>query len=177
MSEGKKVSTTLLENKNGKFTTMVRRVLFFIFILLGLVYITGCGSSISNVEIPINFIQEFIAKHETMVDKSLVYYYTKEDQSMIAEQIELACRINRSKGVLENMEHASFDFSGLHIELVDKKEEYLNDEPVLFVKVAVRGQFTIELPEESKTIETDDVLVLRMARNESKVAQLNNPWS
>ena len=171
------MSTTVLENKNGGFTAMVRRVLFFIFILLGLVYITGCGSSISNVEIPKDFIQEFIAKNETMVDKSLVYYYTKEDQSMIAEQIELACRINRSKGVLENLEQASFDFSGLHIELVDKKEEYLNDEPVLFVKVAVRGQFTIELPEESKTIETDDVLVLRMARNEWKVAQLNNPWS
>jgi hypothetical protein len=58
MSGGKKVSATLLENKNGKFTAMVRRVLFFIFILLGLVYITGCGSSISNVEIPKDFIQE-----------------------------------------------------------------------------------------------------------------------
>jgi hypothetical protein len=81
--------------------------------LVCLAIITGCGSDVASVELPKDFIQDFIAKHETMADKSLVYYYVKSDQPEIAEQIEVACRINKSKGVLEILENATFDFSEL----------------------------------------------------------------
>ena len=151
--------------------------MFLIFILAGLVTITGCGSSISNVELPEDFIHGFLAKHETMVDKSLVYYYTKAEQPAVAEQIDLACRVCKSKGILESLEKATFDFSGLAIELLDKKEEYVNDEPVLYVKVAVKGNYIMELPEERKKIDANDVIILRMARHEWKITETNNPWS
>jgi hypothetical protein len=145
--------------------------------LVCLAIITGCGSDVASVELPKDFIQDFIAKHETMADKSLVYYYVKSDQPEIAEQIEVACRINKSKGVLEILENATFDFSELQIKIVDKKEEYIDDEPVVFIKVAVKGCFKMQLPEAIKTIDTDDIIVLQMAKSEWKVTNTNNPWS
>jgi hypothetical protein len=145
--------------------------------LFCLAIITGCGSDVASVELPKDFIQDFIAKHETMADKSLVYYYVKSDQPEIAEQIEVACRINKSKGVLEILENATFDFSELQIKIVDKKEEYIDDEPVVFIKVAVKGCFKMQLPEAIKTIDTDDIIVLQMAKSEWKVTNTNNPWS
>ena len=169
------MSTKVL--KNLRLIVSIRRTLFLIFILTGFVAITGCGSSISNVELPEDFIRDFLAKHETMVDKSLVYYYTKVEQPAIAEKIDLTCRLCKNRGTLESLEKATFDFSGLMIELLDKKEEYINDEPVLFVKVAVKGNYIMELPEESKKIDANDVIILRMARHEWKVTETSNPWS
>ena len=145
--------------------------------LFCLAIITSCGSDVASFELPKEFIQDFIAKHETMADKSLVYYYVKSDQPEIAEQIEVACRINKSKGVLEILENATFDFSELQIEIVDKKEEYIDDEPVVFIKVAVKGCYKMQLPEAIKTIDTDDIIVLQMAKSEWKVTNTNNPWS
>ena len=165
----------LFKGKDG-FVATVGWTLFVIFILVVYVAIAGCSRS-SNVELPKDFIREFIAKHETMVDKSLVYYYAREEQATVAEKIDLACRVNKNKGILESLEKATFDFSGLKIEIVDQKEEYFDDEPVLYVKVAVRGNYTMELPNENKKIDTDDVIILKMARHEWKVTETNNPWS
>ena len=139
--------------------------------------ITGCGSNIENVDLPKDFIREFIAKHETMVDKSLVYYYVRSEQPEVAEQVSMACKIYRTKGSLESFENATFDFSGLNIELVDQKEEYINDEPVVFVKVAVKGSYHMRMHEATKELEADDIIVLQMAHSEWKVTNSNNPWS
>ena len=170
------MSTPVLLKRKEGFAATVGETLFVISILIVFVSITGCSSS-SNVELPKDFIREFIAKHETMVDKSLVYYYAREEQSTVAEKIDLACRVNKTKGILESLEKPTFDFSGLKIEIVDQKEEYFDDEPVLYVKVAVRGNYTMELPEENKKIDTDEVIILKMARHEWKVTETNNPWS
>ena len=145
--------------------------------MITLAGITGCGSSGFSVDLPKEFIQDFIAKHETMIDKSLVYYYVKEDQPKVAEQIDIACRINKSKGRIKVLEKATFDFSELQIELVDKKEVYVDDEPVIFAKVKIKGCYKMKLSEETQKIEANDVIVLQMARNEWKVTESNNPWS
>jgi hypothetical protein len=145
--------------------------------LLALTNITGCGSEVTSTDIPKDFIREFIAKHETMVDKSLVYYYVKCDQPEIAEKIAQACRLNRSKGKLTSLAKATFDFSDLQIELVDQKEEYVNDEPVLFVKVALKGFYRMKLPEATQEIAANDIIVLEMVHNEWKVTSSRNPWS
>jgi hypothetical protein len=144
---------------------------------MALTNITGCGGEVASTELPKDFIKEFIAKHETMVDKSLVYYYVKGDQPEIAEKIECACRLNRSKGKLSSLEKATFDFSDLQIELVDQKEEYVNDEPVIFVKVALKGCYRMKLPEATQEITTNDTIVLEMVHNEWKVTTSRNPWS
>ena len=144
---------------------------------LGMAIITGCSSNSVSLDIPKDFIMDYIAKHETLTDKSLVYYYAKEDQAAIARQIDTACRINRARGTLEILEKASFDFSELQIQVLDKKEEYMNDEPVVFLKVAIKGCYTMQLPEEMREIKANDVIILQMARNEWKVTTKNNPWS
>ena len=173
------MSRKALLNSCKKLNLTFKRSLILVAVgLFALVNLTGCGSDGVSMELPENFIQDFIAKHETMVDKSLVYYYAKEDQSEIARQIETSCRINKAKGILSSLENAKFDFSELKIEVVDRKEEFVDDEPVVFVKVAVKGCYKMQLPEaEIKSIDADDIIVLQMARNEWKVTNSNSPWS
>ena len=130
-----------------------------------------------SLELPKDFIREFIAKHETMVDESLVYYYVKSDQPEVAEKIDVSCRINKAKGMYEILESATFDFSELDIQLIDKKEVYVDDEPVMFAKVAVKGSYKMQIEKETQKIEANEVIVLQMARNEWKVSKSNNPWS
>ncbi len=145
--------------------------------ILGLGTISACGNNSAELEVPQDFIRGFVAKHETMIDQSLVYYYVKEEQQEIAQKIDTAIRINKAKGALEILEQASFDFSGMQIEIIDKKQEYVNDEPVIFVKLALKGQYTMKLPEASKKIKANDIIILQMARNEWKVTENQNPWS
>ncbi|MGW8288143.1 MAG: hypothetical protein ACWGOD_07860 [Desulfobulbales bacterium] len=164
-------------NKNGNFLVTTLRTLFFIFIMAAFAGMTGCSRYSIDVDLPVDFIHDFIAKHETMVDKSLVYYYPKEEQSSIAERVNIACRICQNKGTLESLQQADFDFSELQLKLLDKKEDYFNDEPVIYLKVAVKGNYTMRLPEESMKINANDILVLRMAHDEWKVTETMNPWS
>jgi hypothetical protein len=170
-------SKALLETCRKVEVTIRKKIILVATSLFFLAIITGCGSEMSSIQLPTDFIQEYIAKHQTMADKSLVYYYVKSDRPEIAEQIETTCRINKSKGVLEVLENATFDFSELQMEVVDKKEKYVNDELVVFVKVAIKGCYKMQLPEETKTINANDIIVLQMAKSEWKVTNSNNPWS
>jgi hypothetical protein len=173
-----KVKSKALLNRCKKFNvTFKRSFILAVVSVIGLVGITGCGSNGMSVELPKDFIRDYIAKHETMADKSLVYYYVKSDQDEVAKQIETSCRINKSMGRLKILEKATFDFSELQIELVDKKEDYVNDEPVVFVKVAVKGCYKMQLPEETQKIEADEIIILQMAKHEWKITNSNNPWS
>jgi len=149
---------------------------FITIALIGLVIMTGCGSNNDALQLPEDFIRDFIAKHETMIDQSLVYYYVREEQPGIAEKVGTAVRFNAAKGALEILEQATFDFSGLRIEHVDRKEEYVNDEPVIFVKVAVKGNYTMVLPKTKKRIDANEIIILQMAHNEWKITESNNPW-
>jgi len=172
------VSRKALLNSCKKLNLTFKRSLILVAVgLFALVNITGCGMDGFSMELPETFIQDFIAKHETMADQSLVYYYVKSDQAEIAEQIDVTCRINKSKGRLEILEKATFDFSELQLELVDKKEVYVNDEPVVFAKVSLQGSYKMQLPEVTQKIEANDIIILQMARNEWKVTNSNNPWS
>ncbi len=157
--------------------TFKRSFILIIIVMIGLVSITGCGSNNASIDLPKDFIQGFIAKHETMTDKSLVYYYVKSDRPEIAEQIEITCRINKSKGTLVILENATFDFSELQIELVDKKEQYVDDESVVFVKVAVKGNYKMQLSDETRRINANEIIILQLVRSEWKVTNTNNPWS
>ena len=167
----------VLINRKANFLAKIQRTLFYIFILVGLVGMTACSSKSGGVELPVDFIHDFIAKHETMIDKSLVYYYPKEEQTSIAERVDIACRICKNKGTLDSLKQADFDFSELQLKVLDKKEDYFNDEPVIFVKVALKGNYMMKLPEESLKIKANDVLVLRLAHNEWKVTETMSPWS
>ncbi|MFC1843929.1 hypothetical protein ACFLZ5_03990 [Thermodesulfobacteriota bacterium] len=172
------MSNRALLNSVGKLNVTLKRSLILIAVgLFALVNITGCVSNDLSLELPKDFIREFIAKHETMVDESLVYYYVKSDQPEVAERIDVSCRINKAKGMYEILGNATFDFSELDIQLIDKKEVYLDDEPVMFAKVTVKGSYKMQIEKETQKIEANEVIVLQMARNEWKVSKSNNPWS
>ena len=164
-------------HQSEKFYTSIYRTVSNIIILAVFVSLTGCSYNDRKVELPVEFIHDFIAKHETMIDKSLIYYYPREEQSSIAERVDIACRVCRSKGTLESLQQADFDFSGLQLKILDKKEDYFKDEPVVYLKVAMKGNYTMKLPEESMKINADDILVLRMFHHEWKVTETMNPWS
>ena len=170
-------SKAVLGNGIRLNVTIFKSLIWLIVGIWGLAFITGCGSNSAAVELPKDFICDFIAKHETMVDESLVYYYVREEQPKMAEQIDISCRINKSKGRLEHLENATFDFSELRIELVDKKEMYVNDEPAVFIKVAIKGNYKMKLSEETRKINANEIIILQMARNEWKVTETKNPWS
>lgn len=172
------MSSKALLNRCERFSVVIQKSIILIVAgLFGLVSITGCGSNNSTLQLPIDFIHGFIAKHETMVDQSLAYYYVENEQSQIFEQVDTAIRINKAKGTLATLEKATFDFAGLQIELVDKKEEYVDDEPVIFVKIAVKGNYKMQLPEVSKKIDANEIIILQMAHSEWKITNTNNPWS
>ena len=172
------MSNRALLNRFGKLNVTFKRSLTLVAVaMFALVNITGCVSNDLSLELPKDFIREFIAKHETMVDESLVYYYVKSDQPEVAEKIDVSCRINKAKGMYEILENATFDFSELDIQLIDKKEVYLDDEPVMFAKVTVKGSYKMQIEKETQKIEANEVIVLQMARNEWKVSKSNNPWS
>jgi len=167
-----------LLNSVGELNVTLKRSLILIAVgLFALVNITGCGSSNQSMELPKDFIQDFIAKNETLVDESLVYYYVKADQPEVAEKINVSCRTNKAKGTYDILEKATFDFSELQIQLVDKKEEFVNDEPVMFAKVVVKGSYKMHLNKEIQKIKANEVIILQMARHEWKVTNSYNPWS
>jgi hypothetical protein len=170
------VSSGQLLNGRKKFNEVAGNLLVAAVCLVVFANITGCERSVTKMDLPTDFIKDFIAKHETMVDKSLIYYYVKSEQNDVAEQVNRACRISERNGRLESLENASFDFSDLKIELVDQKEDYVNDEPVVFVLVAVKGCYQMRIKHESKKIEANDIIVLQMAHNEWKVTNSKKPW-
>ena len=169
--------STAVKTAKKTFHNAIRSLISITISLFFLVGLTNCGMGNKANDLPTEFIQDFLAKHETMTDLSLVYYYVKAERRTIAERVNTTVRIKKAQGTLESFQQATFDFSGLELELVDKKEEYINDEPVVFLKVAVKGDLGINLPTEKKTVTCDDIIVIEMVRNEWKVTETNNPWS
>lgn len=167
----------MLKTSQKFFQRPMRPLIMIAAGLFFLVGLTNCGMGGKANNLPTEFIQNFIAKHETMTDPSLVYYYVKEERQTIAERVSTSVRIKEAEGTLENLQQATFDFSGLQLKLVGKKEEYINDEPIVFLKVAVKGDLGINLPTEKQIVACDDIIVIEMVRNEWKVTETNNPWS
>ena len=170
-------------SQNVKFSnsSVNRRKTFRALIIMALslamvIGLIGCGSNNITNQLPKEFILEYIAKQETMVDPSLVYYYVREEQENIAEQVDTTIRIKKAEGTLESFKQANFDFSDLEMKVIDQKEKFVNDEAVIFLKVAVKGDLCINLPTEQQTVACDDIIIISMHRNEWKVSQTNNPW-
>jgi hypothetical protein len=61
--------------------------------------------------------------------------------------------------------------------VVGEKEQYVDDEPKTFLKVAVKGSYTMNQKDAAKTIAADEVIILEMVGNSWKVTETINPWS
>lgn len=130
----------LLHDQSRSYAVIYRTLPVIIAGFLFLFGTVSCGGNKSAGQPPETFIQDFIAKHETMVDASLVNYYVEEERKEVAERIRNSISAKKAEGTLESMQKATFDFSDLKLKVMGEKEDYFNDELKTFIKVAVKGR-------------------------------------
>ena len=174
-----KVNQMNILRKKLESANTTRNILLYaiigLFLSVGLI---SCGSSGSGpAQAPKAFIQDFIAKHQVMVDVSLVEFYIKDEQAQMAKLIDKSISNLKAQGTLESLQQANFDFSNLQLNVLGEKEEYVDDEPKTFLKVAVKGSYTMSQKDATKTIPADDIIILEMVGNNWKVTETINPWS
>ena len=158
---------------------LMRRIRKHGIILAGLLFLTGimnCGGARKQAQAPEALIRDYIVKHETMVDLSLANLYIGKEQKSITGKINLEIEKRKHEGKLQKMQHASFDLSSLEINLVDQKEEYVDDEPKDFLKVATSGSIVMKTEENSRNIPIDEVIILEKEGKSWKVTETINPW-
>lgn len=161
-----------------KFTKGLLYSILALF-LVGSIINCGGGSSSgpSQVQAPKALIQDFIAKHETMVDTSLAGFYVTDEQPSMAAAVKKSIDEKKATGELEKLQHATFDFSNLQIAVVGQKEDYIDDQPTKLFKVSVSGSFIIKQESDAKTIEANETIIFAMVNNTWKVTERVNPWS
>jgi hypothetical protein len=142
--------------------------------------IISCGGSSSGpaqVQAPKALIQDYIAKHETMVDESLVDFYVKSEQPMVAAAVNKTIEAKKAAGELDRLLQTTFDFSNLQIAVVGEKEEYIDDQPTKIIKVSVSGSYIMKQEDAAKTVQANETIILEMVDNSWKVTEKVNPWS
>lgn len=164
----------ILKDNGGHFFRAGTRVLLVALSLLVVTGLVGCTGKHSNV--PKELIQEYISKHATMIDRSLVDLYVESERAKISELVDQSIAAETSAGSIEGLQHATFDFTNLETVLVDETEAYIDDSPTAFMKVSATGSFTINLENESKTIPVKDVLILEKEGGDWRITENTNPW-
>jgi hypothetical protein len=145
--------------------------------LLLITSIMNCCGMEKETQAPEALIRDYISKHETMVDLSLADLYIENEQESVTEKINIEIEKRKETGTLQKLRQASFDFSSLKINLMDQRDEYVNDEPKEFLKVAASGNVTMKTGEDSKNISVDQIIVLEKEGKSWKVTETINPWS
>ena len=167
--------------KKNSMINLTKGVLYTILALFlaGAVINCGGGSSadpVAQAQAPQSLIKDFIAKHETMVDLSLVDLYAKDERPRIAAAVNKTIDEMKSTGELDKLMNATFDFSNLQIKVVGQKEGYINDRPRKLMKVTLSGSYVMKEDNKTKTIPADDSIVLEMVDNSWKVTESVDPW-
>lgn len=150
-----------------------------VLILAGTIINCGGGSSagVAKVEAPKSLIQDFIAKHNAMIDSSLVNFYVADERPTVAAKVQKSIDEKTASGEIEKLRQATFDFSNLQIAVVDEKEAYVNDQPTKVIKVSVTGSYNVREEDKNKTIPTAENIILEWVNNTWKVTEKNNPFS
>jgi len=164
---------TKLTMNTRSFTQTIRLAATIAVVLLGLV---ACGGS-KQAKAPADLIKNYVAKHATMVDKSLAELYVEEEQNEILQAIEKSIAASKEEGTYDNLTRASFDFSKMSIETVGAKDAYVNDEIKDFLKVATKGSVTMTVSDTTQKIPADSVLILEKDGSHWKITEKINPWS
>ena len=135
--------------------------------VLMLIIAAGCTSSPS--ETPEKFVLNFIQKHIPMIDISVADFYVKEEQKGIIERVkELTASSKKSA--------ATYDFSKIKVNVLDQKEEYVDDESMNFIKVAAKGSYTKTVDGKSESFVEDEIIIIESVAGAWKVTEKINPW-
>ena len=142
--------------------------------VLMLIWVAGCTSAPTVT--PEKFVLNFIQKHIPMNDKSVADFYVKEEQSGIIDRVQSHTASKQEKGISESLSAATFDFSKIKVEILDQKEEYINDEGVNFLKVAATGNYTKTTNGKSELLIEDEIIIIESIAGTWKVTENINPW-
>ncbi len=166
--------------KKSNTVTVIKGLMYSILALFLVGTIINCGGGNSSapvqVQAPKALIQDYIAKHATMVDASLVDFYVADEKPVVAAAVEKSIEEKKASGDLERMQQATFDFSNLQITVVGEKEAYVNDQATKVIKVSLSGSYIMKLENDSKTVATKDFIIFELVDNNWKVTEKVNPW-
>jgi len=167
--------------KKSNTNKFIKGFLYTVLAMFLVVTMINCGGSGSSgpaqVQAPKALIQDFIAKHGTMVDTSLAGFYVQDEQPRMAAAVKKAIDEKKAAGGLEMLQQATFDFSNLQIAVVGQKEEYIDDQPTKLIKVSVSGSYIMKQAENSTTIPANETVILGLVNKSWKVTEKVNPWS
>ena len=162
----------MYSNANG-----LRRQAMILKMLIASVLIlmwAGCTSAPS--ETPDKLILNFIQKQIPMIDQSVAGFYVKEEQSGVIDRVKKFIALKKEKGNFESLSTATYDFSKIKVDVLDQKEEYVNDEQVNFMKVAAKGSYTKAINGKSESLNEDEIIILESVAGKWKVTEKINPW-
>ncbi len=142
--------------------------------VLILIWAVGCTSAPS--ETPDKLILNFIQKQIPMIDQSVSDFYVKEEQSGVIDRVKKFIASKKEKGNFESLSAATYDFSKIKVDVLDQKEEYIDDEQVNFMKVAARGSYTKAINGKSESLNEDEIIILESVAGKWKVTEKINPW-
>ena len=167
--------------KKSNMMNLTKGLLYTILALFLVGTMINCGGSSSSgpaqVQAPKALIQDYISKHGTMVDATLVDIYVTDEQPKVAATVKRIIGEKKATGELEDLQHATFDFSNLQIAVVGEKEDYIDDQPTQLIKVSVSGSYIMKQADHATTIPADETVILGMIDKHWKVTERINPWS
>jgi hypothetical protein len=167
--------------KKNSLINLTKGALYTIMALFLAGTMINCGGGSSSgpvqVQVPKTLIQDYISKHETMVDLSLVDLYAKDERPRVAAAVNKTIDEMKSAGELDKLLNATFDFSNTQIAVAGEKEEYVNDQPTRVIEVTVTGSYIMNQGQDSKTISANETIVLEMVNNNWVVTEKIHPWS
>jgi hypothetical protein len=140
-----------------------------------LVIAAGCSSGPSQA--PEAFVKDFMGKHIKMLDAGVADFYIPSEKNNIIQEVNFKIAEKEKEGKLNSLKSAKVDVSGLNIEVLDKKDTYVNDESHVYVKVKVTGKYTIDFGKVTREIAEDETFILRADGGNWKVTETENPWS
>jgi hypothetical protein len=166
--------------KKSNMINLTKGLMYIVLALFLVGTMINCGGSSSGpsqVQAPKALIQDYIAKHGTMVDATLAGLYLKDEQPKVAADIKRTIGEKTASGELEKLQHATFDFTNLQITVVGEKEDYIDDQPTKLIKVNVSGSYIMNQAAESTTISAHETIILGMVNKHWQVTEKVNPWS
>jgi len=142
--------------------------------VLMIILAAGCTSAPS--ETPDKLILNFLQKHIPMLDQSVANFYVKEEQSGVIDRVKKFIASKKENGSFESLSNATYDFSKIKVDVLDQKDEYVNDEDVTFMKIAATGNYTKTLNGKSESLNEDEIIILESVAGKWKVTEKINPW-
>jgi hypothetical protein len=163
----------MISNKKG-LSMEILTLKMIIASALMLIWAAGCTSAPS--EAPEKFVMDFLQKHIPMIDPSVAEYYVKEERAGIIAQVQAYITSKKEKGIFKSISDATYDFSKIKVEVLEQKEEYIDDEGVNFLKIAATGNYSKTMNGKTESFIEDEIIIIESVVGTWKVTEKINPW-